>query len=169
VLLFNRLTTSVLQSFKPDTAYAHCDIPCGIYDPHQAQIAALTTIRMVQLIEALDSADLSATEKSARLGRYTATKEEHAELCKHELRVLWGDYFRPEHVEAHPQLHELIFGAMKIASRVRQGVDADSAQELLSRTQEIAEIFWQTKGAGTTKQPSLQGAAGGEIVYPTAS
>ena len=165
--LLDRLTTRTARLFNPDTAYAHCDIPCGIYDPHQAQIAALTTIRMVQLIEALDSADLSATEKSARLGRYTATKEEHAELCKHELRVLWGDYFRPEHVEQHPQLHDLIFGAMKIASRVRQEVNADATQELLARTQEIAEIFWQTKGAGTTKQPSLQGAAGGEIVYPT--
>lgn len=167
--ILDRLTTGVLQAFTPDTAYAHCDIPCGIYDPHQAQIAALTTVRMVQLIEALDSADLSATEKSARLGRYTATKEEHAELCKHELRVLWGDYFRPEHVEQHPQLHDLIFGAMKTASRVRQEVNADATQELLSKTHEIAEIFWQTKGAGTTKQPSLQGAAGGEIVYPVAS
>ena len=58
---------------------------------------------------------------------------------------------------------------MKIASRVRQEVNADAAQELLARPQEIAEIFWQTKGAGTTKQPSLQGAAGGEIVYPVAS
>ena len=165
--LLDRLTTRTARLFNTDTAYAHCDIPCGIYDPHQAQIAALTTIRMVQLIEALDNADLNATEKSARLGRYTATKEEHAELCKHELRVLWGDYFRPEHVEQHPQLHDLIFGAMKIASRVRQEVNGDAAQELLARTQEIAEIFWQTKGAGTTKQPSLQGAAGGEIVYPT--
>lgn len=165
--LLDRLVTQIARPFNPETAYAHCDIPCGIYDPHQAQIAALTTIRMVQLIEALDSADLNATEKGARLGRYTATKEEHAELCKHELRVLWGDYFRPEHVEQHPQLHDLIFGAMKIASRVRQEVNADAAQELLARTQEIAEIFWQTKGAGTTKQPSLQGAAGGEIVYPT--
>lgn len=165
--LLDRLTTQTARLFNTDTAYAHCDIPCGIYDPHQAQIAALTTIRMVQLIEALDNADLNATEKSARLGRYTATKEEHAELCKHELRVLWGDYFRPEHVEQHPQLHDLIFGAMKIASRVRQEVNGDAAQELLERTQEIAEIFWQTKGAGTTKQPSLQGAAGGEIVYPT--
>ena len=165
----DKLTTEVLSQFKPEAAFAHCDIPCGIYDPHQAQIAALTTIRMVQLIEALDSADLSATEKSARLGRYTSAKEEHAELCKHEIRVLWGDYFRPEHVEQNPQLHELVFGAMKIASRVRQEVNADAAQELLARTQEIAEIFWQTKGAGTTKQPSLQGAAGGEIVYPVAS
>ena len=161
------VTFRVLHRLLPArVTYAHCDIPCGIYDPYLAQIAALTTVRMNQLIEALPGQDLSQTEKDARLGRYVGTKEEHAELCKRELRILWGDYFRPEHVEQHPNLHELIFSAMKVASKVRQEVNMDAAQELLGKTQEVAEIFWSTKGADTRRQPSLQGAAGGELVYP---
>jgi nickel superoxide dismutase len=166
-VLLLEFTFKVFNRFFPaQTVHAHCDIPCGIYDPHLAQLSALTTVRMNQLIGALQDQDISQTEKDARLGRYVTTKEEHAELCKRELRVLWGDYFRPEHVEQHPSLHELVFAAMKAASKVRQEVNIDAANDLLSKTQEIAEIFWSTKGADTRRQPSLQGAAGGELVYP---
>ena len=87
------------------TVNAHCDIPCGIYDPHQAQIAAHTVVRMVQLIT--DLGDATDTESRNKLVRYIAVKEEHAELAKKELRILWGDYFRPEHLEQHPNLHGL--------------------------------------------------------------
>jgi len=107
--------------FPARTAYAHCDIPCGIYDPHAAQLAALTVVRMNQLIESLPKPgpEASAQERDAyahQISRYTAVKEQHAELCKHELRVIWGDYFRPEHVQQYPDLHGLFFNAMKLAS-----------------------------------------------------
>src|SRR3970040_2877563 len=82
-----------------EEASAHCDIPCGIYDPHYAQVAALSVIRMNQLIEALEP---PAMEKAARdkymhaLARYTATKDHHAELVKHEVRIIRGDFFKAE-------------------------------------------------------------------------
>ncbi|MSQ22894.1 MAG: superoxide dismutase, Ni [Dehalococcoidia bacterium] len=157
--------------FATQVAHAHCDIPCGIYDPHLAQLAALTTIRMNQLIAGLAVPSHTATPQeqaayAAAVGRYVAVKEEHAELCKKELRVLWGDYFRPEHVQQHPGIHEQFFNAMKLASKVRQSNDMQAAQDLLKAVQGIAEIFWQTKGAKTTHQPSRQGVVAGELVYP---
>ncbi len=161
--VFNR----VLQT---KVAYAHCDIPCGIYDPHAAQLAALTVIRMNQLIQGLAKPGPQSTPAqietyNASLSRIVAVKEQHAELCKHELRVLWGDYFRPEHVQQYPDLHERFFNAMKLASKARQQNDMDAAQQLLAAVQGIAEIFWKTKGAKVNRQPSRQ-TAGGELVYP---
>ncbi len=169
--LARRLVGLAHRVFPIQVAYAHCDIPCGIYDPHMAQLAALTTIRMNQLIAGLAVPGHTATPQeqaayAAAVGRYVAVKEEHAELCKKELRVLWGDYFRPEHVQQNPGLHEQFFSAMKLASRVRQTNDMQAAQDLLKSVQGIAEVFWKTKGANVTRQPSRQGAAGGELVYP---
>ena len=153
-----------LERFAPaKTAYAHCDIPCGIYDPHQAQIAAHTVVRMTQLITELG--DASDPESHNKISRCIVVKEEHAELAKKELRILWGDYFRPEHVEQYPNLHTLFFQAMKQGSAARQGVSMDAAQALLSTVQEISEIFWKTKGAEVNRMPSRQ-TSGGEIVYP---
>ena len=143
--------------------YAHCDIPCGIYDPHQAQIAALTAVRMNQLIKDLPKE--SSNDSSAKLVRYVNIKEEHAELCKKELRILWADYFKPEHVEKHPELHDIFWKAMKTASKTRQDINLETSEELLEAVRKIAEIFWSTKGAKTKRQASLQ-ASGGELVYP---
>ena len=99
---------SLVEKISPARiGYAHCDIPCGIYDPHQAQIAALSVIRMVQLIEDLD--DSNSAENQNKLSRFIAVKEESAEQAKSELRVLWGDYFKPEHLEEYPDLHNLFF------------------------------------------------------------
>lgn len=154
------------------TVVAHCDIPCGIYDPHQAQISVLTIIRMNQLITELPKPGTQTTpeERDAyvhKLSRYTTVKEEHAELCKRELRVLWGDYFTPDHLKSYPELHTLFWEAMKGASKARQEVNLQAAQDLLAKVQKIGEIFWKTKGADTTRQPSLQ-KSGGELLYPIA-
>lgn len=146
----------------PQTAHAHCDIPCGIYDPHLMQVAALTVIRMHQLIDGLQGDD-TATRNS--FARYILVKEEHAELAKREARVIWGDYFKPEHLEKHKDLHDVTWQVMKLGSKVRQTVDAAAAQDLLAATQRFAEIFWDTKGVKTKKAPSNQ-AVGGEIVVP---
>jgi len=150
--------------------HAHCDIPCGIYDPHTAQIAALTIIRMNQLIRDLPkpSAQTSPEEREAyvhKLARYAKVKEDHAEICKHELRVIWGDYFTPEHVQKFPEIHGLFWDTMKLASKARQEVNMQVAEDLLAKTQQIAELFWKTKGASTKRQASLQ-KSGGELVYP---
>ena len=170
------LVDRVLEKFdrvaSPAEAYAHCDIPCGIYDPHMAQIAALTVVRMVQLIEGLQQPGANASKAEwdtygMQISRYSATKEEHARLCEHELIILWTDYFRPEHVEKHPNLHDLVWRTAKLTSTVKQQINMDAAQQLLAGTQQIAEIFWDTKGVKTKRQPSNQGQVGGELVYPT--
>lgn len=145
-------------------AYAHCDIPCGIYDPHRAQLDALTVVRMNQLINDLvDEPD--SHHRQTKLARYTAVKEAHAESCKNELRIIWADYFKPEHIEKYPDLHDLFWKTMKISSKTRQQASLEAAEELLEAVRKIAEIFWATKGAKTQRQPSLQ-ASGGELVYP---
>ena len=168
--VLNGLFRVANRLFPAKVAYAHCDIPCGIYDPHTAQLAALTIIRMNQLMEGLARPGADASEQEQRahastLGRYVATKEDHAELCKKELRILWGDYFTPQHVQENPQLHELFYNAMKLASRTRQQNDMEAAQQLLSNVQDIAGVFWKTKGAELHRRPSLS-PAGGELVYP---
>ena len=157
-------------AFCADVAYAHCDIPCGIYDPHLAQIAAHTVVRMDALIQELQQPgpNASGEERAAyvnKLSRYITVKEEHAELAKRELRILWGDYFKPEHLQQYPNLHTLFWDALKAGSAARQDASMDSAQKLLKTTQEVAEIFWRTKGANPVRQPSRQ-TSGGELVYP---
>jgi nickel superoxide dismutase len=148
---------------RPETADAHCDIPCGIYDPHYMQIAALSVIRMVQLIEGLgDSRDAAAGNSFTR---YIVVKEEHAEIAKREARVIWGDYFKPEHVEKFPELHATTWNIMKLAGKCKQEVNMQAAQDLLAETHKFAEMFWQSKGVQTRKQPSNQ-AVGGELVVP---
>lgn len=148
---------------SPETVSAHCDIPCGIYDPHAAQIAALTVLRMNQLIANLEGAAGDVARDNS-FNRYVKAKEEHAELVKKELDILWHDYFRPEHLDKYPDLHTTFWNAAKLASRNKQQVDAQAAADLLAATNRIAEIFWDTKGVPTRKAGSNQ-AVGGELVY----
>jgi nickel superoxide dismutase len=165
----NRLLDAVVA---PRAVYAHCDIPCGIYDPHEAQIGALTVLRMDQLIAELPMPpnDAKPEDRAAyvsKLARYTAVKEQHAEKVKSEVRVIWGDYFTPDHVKANPQAHDMVWQIMKAASKARQGTTLADAQALVTAVQAFAELFWKTKGAKTQKLPSMQ-KSGGEIVYPMA-
>jgi len=141
----------------PREVYAHCDIPCGIYDPHQAQIAALTVIRMMDLI--------ADTKSEHDIARYIAVKEQHAELCKQEARIIWGDYFKADHTGSHPELNELTHEIMKLASVARQGVDRKDGVKLLEAINKFAEIFWETKGISTKRVKSPYKPEE-EIVYP---
>jgi nickel superoxide dismutase len=154
----------------PRAVYAHCDIPCGIYDPHEAQIAALTVVRMDQLIAELampatDAKPEVRAEYASKLARYTAVKETHSERTKSEVRVIWGDYFTPDHAKQFPQVHDLAWKIMKQASKARQGTNIADAQELLKLVQDFAELFWQTKNVKTHRVPSNQ-KPGGELVVP---
>ena len=160
------------RTWEPRTVEAHCDIPCGIYDPHMAQIAALTVIRMYQLIGNLEAPGAPPTKEQRdaylnTLSRYIAVKEEHAKIAEHEIIILWSDYFRPEHLEQHPGLHDLVWKTCKLTSAVKQSLNMQAGQDLLAGCQQIAEIFWATKGVQTKRQPSGQ-PTGGEIVYPVA-
>lgn len=125
---------------KVKNVHAHCDIPCGIYDPISAKIAAQTVLKMVIKIEALDN-----NSDANSLNRFIAAKEKHAELVKHEIDILWHDYFKPEHLEKYPDLHSKIWNACKLGSFVKQNVDMEKANEFKAALEEIGDIFWETK------------------------
>ena len=130
---------------RPTTvAYAHCDIPCGIYDPTPAKIAADTVAKMVEKINAIpkDAMDMGSRNSFVRM---VAVKEQHAEICKKELQVLWSDYFKPEHLEKFPKLHDSFWKALKLASKNKQNIDAAAATELQAAVKEISDMFYATK------------------------
>jgi nickel superoxide dismutase len=128
-------------------ADAHCDIPCGIYNPGDALQAAQTVIRMVELIGEQEKKGLNSVAAMNSMTRYVYIKEEHAEKAKHELLVLWTDYFKPPHAQKYPQLHELVWNAAKLCSYNKQNVDMAKAQEMKAAIQKIADIFAETKKA----------------------
>ena len=148
---------SLKRFFTPKIVFAHCDIPCGIYDPHEAQVAALTVMRMIDLMD--------ESEDMHDITRYILVKEQHAEKCKHEIRVIFGDYFKDEHIEKHPDLYELNHKVMQLASKVRQGKDRGVAKELLEAVNRIAEIFWESKGV-KIKKVNAPYSVQDEIVVP---
>ena len=132
---------------KPIHIYAHCDIPCGIYDPIAAKIAAQTVLKMVVRMEALDlSGGVTKVEQPNGIARLIRVKEDHAEIVRNELDILWHDYFKPEHLEKYPDLHELFWNAAKLSSTCKQTVSSDSAKDLVDSVDKIATIFWETKG-----------------------
>ncbi len=144
--MLKNLFSRVHRVFKVSEAHAHCDIPCGIYDPISAKIAAQTVLKMVARINALAAPDAaSAASHANTLSRYITVKEDHADLCKKELDILWHDYFRPDHLETYPDLHTTFWNANKLAGRNKQNVDEGAARELIATVDQIAEIFWATK------------------------
>lgn len=153
------------EKFGFEEAKAHCDIPCGIYDPITAQIAALTVVRMIDLINDLEAKGLSGKEHQNSLSRYVAVKEEHAEKAKHEIRVIWGDYIKAPHVEQYPELHTLTHKIMQLGSKSRQTVDREAAVEFVEAVNQFAEIFWATKNI-PTKRAKAPYAPALELVYP---
>jgi nickel superoxide dismutase len=126
------------------TVYAHCDIPCGIYDPHQAELAARTVARMVELIGQLPKENRSDADQ-AKFVRCVLIKEQHAEIVKREVQVIWSDYFKPEHLERYPDLHDRVWKILKLAGKNKQNIDAQAAAELEAAVKEFSDIFWSTK------------------------
>ena len=132
---------------NPVHIYAHCDIPCGIYDPIAAKIAAQTVQKMVVRMEALDlSGGVTKIDQPNGIARLIRVKEDHAEIVRNEIDILWHDYFKPEHLEKYPDLHELFWNTAKLASTCKQTVSSDSAKDLVDSVDKIATIFWETKG-----------------------
>ncbi|MEV6865796.1 superoxide dismutase, Ni [Streptosporangium subroseum] len=122
-------------------ASAHCDLPCGVYDPAQARIEAESVKAIME--------KYAANEDPVFRARAITIKEERSELVKHHLWVLWTDYFKPPHLEAYPQLHQLFWDATKLAGAAggKGTVDVAKADELLGKIEEISDIFWKTKAA----------------------
>ena len=136
---FTQLAGRVLPT---RVVHAHCDIPCGIYDPHDAIQAAQTVIRMTELIEEMGAPSSVADHNS--FARYVQVKEEHAEKAKHDILVIWTDYFKPEHLAAHPELHTKVWEACKLGSYVKQHVELAKAQEFKAALEQTGSAFAAT-------------------------
>ena len=121
------------------TVHAHCDLPCGIYDPAQARIEAESVKACQEKYQGSDDAIFK--------DRAISIKEQRANLVKEHLWVLWTDYFKPEHLETYPQLHELFWNATKEAGNAKRSEDPAQGQKLLDAVDELSKIFWETKSA----------------------
>ena len=135
--MLDRVLTALDAIRPPAVAHAHCDLPCGVYDPAQARIEA-------ESVKAIQEKHNSSSDEQFRQ-RAIQIKEERAELVKHHLWVLWTDYFKPEHLAKYPQLHELFWKATKSAGESKKTTDVAVGQRLLDEIAEITRIFWETK------------------------
>lgn len=136
-----RLTAALrdLNPFRPvRSVAAHCDLMCGVYDPELARIEAESCYNAIKKYH--DSDDEHFRQRAV------IVKEERAELCKHHLSVLWSDYFKPHHVEEFPQIHDLVWRALKQAGDVKKSLQLEDAENLLNLIDEIDEIFKKTGG-----------------------
>ena len=136
--------------FDEVAAAAHCDVPCGVYEPVTAKIAARTVERMIRQLTDVhlpkDPKDeVAAREYVQMVSRRIAVKEEHAEKVKRELQVLWSDFFKPEHLEKFPQLHDTFWQALKLASKTKQEGTLEVAEKLNAAVDEIAKTFYAVK------------------------
>ena len=136
---------SLKSEFAPITVHAHCDIPCGIYDPAGAVLAAKTVARMVELITTTEITGPTDHAGRNKVARCIAVKEEHAELVKREVQVIWSDYFKPEHLAKVPDLHDQVWKLLKLASKNKQNVDPAAAAELVAATEAFAKSFAASK------------------------
>ncbi len=143
--MFSRLFTALAPR---QLAHAHCDIPCGVYDPQQARIEAESCYKIIQKYQ--------ESKDELFRARCIVVKEERAELTKHHIDVMWHDYFKPEHVEKFPDLHEVCWKAAKQASMVKRSLDIEEAQKLLDLIDKIDHMWRETGGPKTTR---LQAAA----------
>jgi nickel superoxide dismutase len=125
-------------------AHAHCDGPCGIYDPAGARIAAEAVLSMEKKLAALPDDNSLATQNTRT--RFIGIKEEQAEIVKRELDIIWHDYFKPEHLEKYPNLHDVFWKATKLASKNKTESDPANGEALMSAIEEIHNIYWGSKG-----------------------
>lgn len=139
--------TMLDKAFHFKTASAHCDIPCKIYDPSTAQIAALSVIRMMDILQEID--EDSSKGNHAELVRLVQEKEKQASIVKDEIRIIWGDYIKQPQIDDNPEIHELVHSIMMQASQCKQHINRDMGLVLLKLVNHFAQIFWKTKDIST--------------------
>ena len=161
-IFINRALKSL---FEINTTQAHCDIPCKIYDPSHAQIAALSILRFIDLIAEIEAKDELSVADHAQLARLVREKEIHATKVKDEVRVNWGDYFKAPQFEQVEGVHELVHSIMQKASASKQHISREPAEALLILVNQFTEVFWLTKGiktyTATCPYPPSE-----QVVYP---
>ena len=147
-----------------DDVDAHCDIPCKIYDPSSATIAALSVVRLMDIMaETMEKPDSLSRQNT--IARCVMRKEEEAEKVKHECRIIWGDYIKAPQVEKHPGINDLVHQIMLKGSACKQECNRADGEALVELVNQFAEAFWDTKDVKTTRAtcpypPSMA------VVYP---
>ena len=129
-------------------ASAHCDGPCGVYDPASARVAAEAVQSMTKKMMSLETPEPQSEQFVSYLNtmsRYAAIKEEEAQKCKDELLILWTDFFKPQHLESSPELHDTFWQAAKLCSACKVEVSVQHATELMAAIEEIHGMFWSLK------------------------
>jgi len=147
--MLNQAIAKIKEWFPAPEVHAHCDGPCGVYDPSAARINAEAVLSMTKKI--LDLQPPAAGDKNAMatyqntITRYIQIKEEQAQLTKEELLILWTDYFKPEHLQQYPDLHDTFWKAAKLCSACKVEVSLEHANQLMESVQKIHQMFWATK------------------------
>ncbi|HHP7245577.1 MAG TPA: superoxide dismutase, Ni [Elainellaceae cyanobacterium] len=141
--MFNVITSKIKAWFPAEMVHAHCDGPCGVYDPASARIAAEAVVSMTKKLVDLGTPD--TVEKANTFSRFVAIKEEQAQIAKDELLILWTDYFKPVHLEKYPDLHDTFWKATKLCSASKVEVSLEHANELMDAIHKVHNMFWASK------------------------
>lgn len=147
--MFYNIIAKLDHVFDFEEVSAHCDIPCKIYDPISIQLAVLSMIRMVELINELPSDTQLSIEQTATLARLNTEKEKQGRIVKDEVRIIWGDYFKQPQFEKFPEIHQLTHDIMLKTSAAKQKINMELTVELLVLVNRFADVFWQSKGVAT--------------------
>ena len=144
--MLQKLSKLLDRASPAEKVYAHCDVPCGIYETGSMMTAIATIEKMVQKIQALQRPEVDAggdewNTYNNSLTRMILEKEEQGEICKKELLILWTDYFKPKHLAKFPDLHEKVWKTAKLVSRCKQSVDMRAVEELKTAAHEIVHYF----------------------------
>ncbi len=152
--MLKTLVSHLKSWFPAETVSAHCDGPCGVYDPSAARITAEAVLSMTKKILDLQPPDASDAKAMATylntMSRYIQIKEEQAQKTKEELLILWTDYFKPQHLAQYPDLHDTFWQAAKLCSACKVEVSLEHANELMEAVQKIHEMFWASKSRDVT-------------------
>ncbi|TDO98671.1 superoxide dismutase, Ni [Marinomonas balearica] len=141
---------NMVDKLKPfDRVKAHCDIPCKIYDPNAAIVAAMTCVRMMDLIAEIDKKEAPSLQDYAQLARLVSEKEVACRAVKEEVRIIWGDYFKAPQFAKFPDASELVHSIMMQASKCKQSIQQSEGVDLVEKVNLFAEMFWQTKEVPT--------------------
>lgn len=149
-IMIKKLKRKLVELAPINVAKAHCDGPCGVYDPSSTRIAAEAVLSMTKKILALEvpsGDDAKAMAKyNNTISRFILIKEEQAQVAKDEALILWTDYFKPEHLEKYPDLTDIFWKTAKLCSACKQEVSLEHAEDLMAHVKKIHEMFWDSKG-----------------------
>ncbi|NBD15961.1 MAG: superoxide dismutase, Ni [Cyanobacteria bacterium] len=146
--MLKQITTTFKSLFPAEAVHAHCDGPCGVYDPSSARVAAEAVLSMTKKLIDLEPENNSKEAQIAyqnTFSRFVQIKEEQAQIAKEELLILWTDYFKEKHLQQYPDLHTTFWKAAKLCSACKMEVNLQHAQELMDTVQKIHNMFWQSK------------------------